>query len=125
MQSVRSPSVAYSCEGISGRRSEGERTTNLELGQRELREGLLLCAKAFEDDGVGTFAVELDLAVGPADEGRHAFARTVELEDVEDLVLLFLAEDFDKNRLRLARLRAARGSGETKEAKEERRTVNR
>jgi hypothetical protein len=60
--------------------------------------------EALKDDRVGSLAVELDLAIRSTDDGRHAFASTVELEDVEDLVLLLLAEDLDEDGLRLAGL---------------------
>ena len=57
-----------------------------EMRERAVRVGLVR-RETLEDDGVGAFAVDLDLAVGAADERGHAFARGVELADVQDLVL--------------------------------------
>mgnify|MGYP006886178227 CR=1 FL=1 len=110
MQSVRRPSVAYSCNGkVRSVESAGGGLsgTHLEVVARRLAKELPLAREALKDDRVGALAVELDLAIGHAHDGRHTLACRVELEDVEDLILTLPAVDGDKDRLRLARLRYA------------------
>ena len=62
---------------------------------------------AVEDGGVGTFAVDEDLAVFTQDD-RHALAHVVEVEDVEELVSRLDAELRDGDRVWSARLKTNR-----------------
>lgn len=134
MQSVRRPSVAYSCAVWTTKHTVSlavpykaivSKSTHLEVIRRCLGKDLPLAREPLEDDRVGALAVQLDLALRRAHDGRHALARAVELEDVEHLVLALSAVDRDEDRLRLASLlRSWEVNRRSDERREGGRTVN-
>lgn len=69
----------------------------------------LILAEASKDGRIGALAVELDLSIGSADDGRHALSCTVKLADVQDLKFLLHSADVDKNRARLSSLEGHKG----------------
>lgn len=74
------------------------------MGQSLFGERLIL-RQPFQNDCISTLRVQFDLAVGPSDNGRHSLSCRVELADIEDFKLLFLAPDLDVHRFRFAGLR--------------------
>ena len=78
--------------------------SHVEVAVRALEQlGVPLCVDAVQHGGVGTLAVQPQLAV-LAQDHRHALAHVVEVEDVEELVRRLLSELGDGDRVRRARL---------------------
>ena len=72
------------------------------MPQRRIAERLI-GRHAREYDVIGALGVELDVAVGGAQDDGHALARAGELEHVEHLVALLDAEHLDRDEVRRAR----------------------
>ena len=64
----------------------------------------LILAEPLQNNRIGTLGIELDFPIRGSDDRRHAFPCRIELADVENLVFLVLAFNFDKNRFGFASL---------------------
>lgn len=64
----------------------------------------LVFAEAFQYDRIGTFAVDLDLAVWTANNGRHAFAGRIEFANIQYLVFVVGPSDVHEHGFRFTGL---------------------
>ena len=98
IHNVRRPSVAYSWKKRVSACGSHSALTYLQVCYGSVRVRLIW-TQTFQDDGVGSFAIQLDPAIGTADHCGHSFPRGVELANVEDFVFLTRTLNVDEDRL--------------------------
>ena len=71
--------------------------------QKSLLNDIIVHAETFQNDRIGTLAVDSDFAIGAAEDSTHALSGGIELANGKKLVLQLPPVDFNSDRTWLAR----------------------